>query len=175
MADDPAFSLVPLDDVVGPEEALDAAVESLLDDPFSATVAKDPPIPFGRSWAFDHDIGRFIRSNGAPAEVVGVNALVEYVQAALRTAAGVHPTLPADFGIERPEDFLGVADPTEALSDFLDRGRKALLAYDRIEDVRDFEAEVDLSLGIIFVTKLLIITDQEEAVPLAPFNVEPEG
>lgn len=172
---DPAFQLIPLDDLVDPETALEAAVASVLEDPYSSTETKDPPIPFGRSWAFDHDHGRFVRSNGSPAEVRGESALVEYIQAALRTAAGRHPILPPNFGMQRPEDFLGSADPSEALSDFEDRARKALVVHDRIEAVERFEAEIDLSAGIILVTNLLIITDQEEAIPLGPFQIEPEG
>lgn len=172
---DPAFTLVPIDEIVEPEAALEAAVSSVLEDPYSATEEKDPPIPFGRSWAFDHDHGHFVRSNGSPAEVRGVAALEEYIQAALRTAAGRHAILPPNFGIQRPEDFLGSADPSEALSDFEARARTALTAHDRIEAVERFEAEVNLSLGIIVVTNLLIITDQEEAIPVGPFQIEPEG
>lgn len=172
---DPAFSLVPLEESADPEAVLDAAEESVFDDPFDATEEEDPPIPFGRSWAFDYDRGRFIRSAGAPATTRGVATLVEYVNAAMRTAAGVHPILPPEFGIEDPEDFLGSADPSEALSDFEDRLRAALLAYDRIEDVREFEAEVDLGEGIILVTNLLIVTDQQEVVPLGPTDVEVES
>lgn len=175
MADDPAFSLVPIEDEVSAEDDLDAAVESALDNPYAATVAKDPPIPFGSTWAFDYQKGRFIRSAGSPAQVNGAAALVEYIQTSMRTAAGVHPIFPPDFGIVRPEDFLGAADPTEAISDFQDRLRTALLAHDRIEDVRDFEAEIDLAQGIITVTNLIIITDQAEVLPLAPFDVEPEA
>jgi hypothetical protein len=175
MADqDPAFSLVPLEVGATPDEALDSAEAAIFDDPFAATVEGDPPVPFGKSWAFDYQNGRFYRSAGAPAETRGVASLVEYVQTAMRTAAGVHPIFPPEFGIRRPEDFLGSADPTEALSDFEDRLRTALLAHDRIEDVRQFEAQVDLSEGIITVTNLLIVTDQEEVVPLGPTNVEVE-
>lgn len=175
MADDPAFSLVPIEDEVGAEEDLDAAAESALENVYGATEAKDPPIPFGNTWAFDHQLGRFIRSAGSPAQVSGAAALIEYIQTSMRTAAGVHPIFPPDFGIERPEDFLGSADPTEALSDFEDRLRTALLAHDRIEDVRNFEAEIDLAQGSITVTNLIIITDQAEVLPLAPFDVEPEA
>ena len=173
--EDPAFSLVPLEEGADPEAVLDAAEASVLDDPFAAAEEEDPPIPFGRSWAFDYDRGRFFRSAGAPAETRGVATLVEYVNAAMRTAAGVHPILPPEFGIESPEDFLGVADPTEALSDFEDRLRTALLANDRIEDVREFEADVDLATGVITVTNLLIVTDQEDVVPIGPTNVEVEA
>lgn len=175
MPDDPAFSLVPLEEGADPEAVLDAAEASVLDEPFAAAEADDPPIPFGRSWAFDYDKGRFIRSAGAPAETRDVATLVEYINAAMRTAAGVHPIFPPEFGIESPEDFLGSADPTEALSDFKDRLRTALLVHDRIQDVREFEAEVDLSLGIITVTNLLIVTDQEDVVPIGPTDVEVEA
>jgi hypothetical protein len=172
---EPGFTLVPFDEEAGPEEVLDAAERSALDDPLAIAEVKDPPIPFGQSWAFDHDRGRFIRSAGSPAVVRGTSALVEWVKASLRTAAGVHPILPPYVGIERPEDFLGSVDPTEALADFEDRAREALRAHDRIEDVRNFEAFVDLSQGVIIVTNLVIITDQEETLPLAPFNIEPEA
>lgn len=175
MPEDPAFSLVPLEEGADPEAVLDAAEASVLDDPFGAAETDDPPIPFGRSWAFDYDNGRFFRSAGAPAETRGVSTLVEWINATMRTAAGVHPIFPPEIGIERPEDFLGAADPTEALSDFEDRLRTALLAHDRIQDVREFEADVDLSTGIITVTNLLIVTDQEDVVPIGPTNVEVEA
>lgn len=173
--ENPAFSLVPLEEGADPEAVLDAAEASVFDDPFAAAEGEDPPIPFGRSWAFDYDKGRFIRSAGAPAETRGVATLIEYVNAAMRTAAGVHPILPPEFGIESPEDFLGTVDPTEALSDFQDRLRRALIAHDRIEDVRSFEADWDPSLGIITVTNLLIVTDQEDVVPIGPTDVEVEA
>jgi hypothetical protein len=173
--EDPAFSLIPLEEGADPEAVLDAAEASVLDEPFAAAEADDPPIPFGRSWAFDYDHGRFIRSAGAPAETRDVATLVEYVNAAMRTAAGVHPIFPPEFGIESPEDFLGGVDPTEALSDFEDRLRTALLAHDRIQDVREFEADVDFAKGIITVTNLLIVTDQEDVVPLGPTDVEVEA
>ncbi|MGH2939837.1 MAG: DUF2634 domain-containing protein [Solirubrobacterales bacterium] len=172
---DPAFSLVPVEDSVDAETALEAAAESALEDAYAIPEPEDPPIPFGRTWAFDHDHGRFIRSAGSPAEVLGDNALIEYVQASLRTAAGVHPGLPPSFGIERPEDFLGAADPSEAISDFEDRARRGLRGHDRIRDVRGLEVDIDLSQGIVFVSNFLIITDQEEAIPVPPFNIEPEG
>lgn len=173
--EDPAFSLIPLEEGADPEAVLDAAEASILDDPYAAAEQEDPPIPFGRSWAFDHDKGRFFRSAGGPAETRGVSTLVEYINAAMRTAAGVHPIFPPDFGIESPEDFLGSADPTEALADFEDRLRTALLAHDRIEDVRNFEADWNSSTGIIVVTNLLVVTDQEEVVPIGPTNVEVEA
>jgi hypothetical protein len=173
--EDPAFSLVPLEEGADPEAVLDAAEASVLDDPFAATETDDPPVPFGRSWAFDYDNGRFFRSAGAPAETRGVSTLVEWINATMRTAAGAHPIFPPEIGIERPEDFLGAADPTEALSDFEDRLRTALLAHDRIQDVREFEADIDFSKGIITVTNLLIVTDQEDVVPIGPTNVEVEA
>lgn len=173
--DDPAFSLVPFDNEVTPEDDLNAAEASVLEDTFASTVPRDPPIPFGLTWAFDYDKGRFVRSAGSPAQVSGASALVEYIQTSMRTAAGAHPIFPPNFGIQRPEDFLGAADPTEALADFQERLKTALLAHDRIEDVRDFEADIDLGQGVITVTNLLIITDQAEVLPLAPFNIEPEA
>jgi hypothetical protein len=173
--EDPAFSLVPLEEGADPEEVLDAAEASVLDDPFAAGETSDPPVPFGRSWAFDYDNGRFFRSAGAPAETRGVSTLVEWINTTMRTAAGVHPILPPEVGIERPEDFLGAADPTEALSDFEDRLRTALVAHDRIQDVREFEADIDFATGIITVTNLLIVTDQEDVVPIGPTNVEVEA
>lgn len=175
MPEDPAFSLVPLEEGADPEAVLDAAEASVLDDPFAAAETDDPPVPFGRSWAFDYDNGRFFRSAGAPAETRGVSTLVEWINATMRTAASAHPIFPPEIGIERPEDFLGAADPTEALSDFEDRLRTALLAHDRIQDVREFEADIDFSKGIITVTNLLIVTDQEDVVPIGPTNVEVEA
>jgi hypothetical protein len=153
--------------------ALDAAEAALLEDPASIPVAEDPPIPFGKTWHFDHRAGRFLRVGGAPAPVRGEQALYEWLQALIRTAAGAHPIF-ANFGIEDPEDFLGRVDPAEAFADFEDRLRDGAIEHDRIEDVRDLDADILQEDGLIRINSVTIVTDDPEYLRIGDVLLPPE-
>lgn len=171
---DVGLELIPSgdEDLVSADDQLLAAEASLLDDPF-ATPTEAPPIPFGRSWAFDRTTGRYMRSGTAPLEVRGVGALREWIYNALATAQGRHEVFSDEFGIEDPDDWIGLVDPTDALSTFEPRARDALRQHDRIEDLDEVNASFDPTTGTITVNNFLVITDQADAVPLDNIELTP--
>jgi hypothetical protein len=174
--DNPSFELLPAEDedLISAADQLEAAEASITDDPFGDdAAAEEPSIPMGRSWAWDPISERYVRQGTAPAEVRGRDALREWIYAALRTAQGVHPLLPDDYGIEDPDDWIGVVDPADALSTFEPRALEALVQHDRIEDLDDLTARFDPSTGTITISDLIVITDEAEAVPLTDIELTP--
>lgn len=170
------YELVPPDDEAPtPEDQLDAAELSALDDPLGIPEEPEPPIPFGRSWKFDRERRRFQRAGSAPLEVRGTDALQEWLMNAWTTSAGAHDILPEDFGLNDANAWLGWADPRETLVDLQEDFTGAAQQHDRVVDLDDdLEVDWDPSTGIISINNLTVITDQEESVPLLDVEVEPE-
>lgn len=176
-AEDPSFQLIPVEaESVSAEEALDAAEQSALEDPLAIEVVDPKPIPFGRSWAWDEARGRFFRGiGGSPIEVRGVAALQEWIRLTASTAAGVHPIFSPGFGIEDPDDFIGLVDPTEVVADYEERLRTALVEnHERIAEVDRFRVQWDPSQGVLTIPTFDIIVDDGEAVAVDEFDVRPE-
>ena len=174
--DDATYELLPIEDedLVSAADQLDAAEASVADDPFTATDSpEEPPIPMGRSWAWDAEHECYVRHGTAPAEVRGRDALREWIYSCLRTAQGVHPIFSDAFGIEDPDDWIGLADPTDALATFEPRATDALTQHDRIEELDELTAEYDPSTGVITIEDLVVITDEAEAVPVSDFDLAP--
>lgn len=168
--------LLPIEDedLISAADRVAAAEASFLDDPFGPQASsEDPPIPMGKSWAWDAGRERYVREGTAPLEVQGRDALKEWCGAALRTAQGVHPIFSDAFGIEDPDDWIGLADPADALATFEPRAADALTVHDRIEELDDLTASYDPSTGVISIEDLVIVTDEAEAVPLTPFELKP--
>jgi hypothetical protein len=163
----------PLDeDLISADDALASAEASLTDD-INAPGAAPPPIPFGKSWAWDRRNERYVRAGTAPLQVTGYDALREWIYSALQTAQGVHPVFSDQFGIEDPEDWIGLADPSDAMATFEPRAREALLQHERIEDVDEMDIAFDPDTGTITVSNIIIITDASEAVPLSDIEITP--
>lgn len=173
---DPDFTLLPSDEegATDIDARLDAAEEALLTDPAQLAAQVQAPIPFGRSWSFDWQGGRFYRSGTAPTEVRGEGALIQWIQAAMHTASGAHPIFSNAFGLEDPEAVLDQLDPEEALDDFEADMREALTQHDRIQDVQDFAATFDPSTGVVTITSLTVVTDVNEELSLPPLVVRTE-
>lgn len=110
---------------------------------------------------------------GAPIETRGTDTLRQWMFAALHTAQGAHPVFPPSFGIEDPDDWIGGVDPTDALSTFEPRANDALTQHDRVEEVDDITAEYDPDEGVISIEDLVVITDEQEAVPLTEVELTP--
>lgn len=173
--EDSGFGLLPTDDMpLSPEEELDNAVAARLEDVHAIADRPVAPIPFGRSWNWDWDRGRFHRVGSAPAEVREHKSLYEWILNALHTAAGHHPTLPDSFGIEDPGAMFGEVDPSLAMSDWEREVEVALLAHDRIKAVDSIELEWDPTAGIVYLTRMDVITDEGEAVALLDIPIDPE-
>jgi hypothetical protein len=170
------LTLVPADErEVTAEEELDAAEASLLEEVGAIPVDPGPPIPFGRTWAFDFEAQRFIRSGtGGPVEVRGEAALIQWMQAVLKTAAGAHPSLPSNIGLDSIDEYIGTPDPSEALADFREDVQRALLVHDRIAAVQGPDCTHFPDRGLIVINRLVITTDEEEAVAILDFPLTPE-
>lgn len=164
------FELVPPDaPAVSADERLDAAEREALEDPLAGDDGEEPLIPFGRTWQFDWETRRF-----TGLQVRGEEALQQLIVTALQTARGAHGSVPEEFGFDDPDDFIGQADPAEAMADYETRLRDALLQIRRIEEIDDFDYEIDQEAGIVYLETLTIITDSGEAVPLEDVPVQLE-
>jgi hypothetical protein len=171
---DADFELLPVaaGEALDADTALDAAEASVLDDPLRTTEPEDPPIPYGRTPAFDFASGRFIRvGDGATPWVSGRDALRQWFGAMLATGRGACPIFSDEFGIENPDDYIGGVDPDPELATLEDRLREGVQGHDRIEDIDDFEVSYDPSEGVITLLDLTIITDEQEAVVVGSFDV----
>jgi hypothetical protein len=168
-----AFALIPSGDdpVASSSDQLDVAASGALEG-VVAPGPEDAPIPFGRTWSFDFEAGRFNRVGGAPAELTGADSLKVWLEAATRTALGAHPIF-TSFGMENPEDVIGTVDATEALSDLEERLRDAILVHDRVADMEDVIASVNPDQGVVSIDTLTVITDQEDNVALLDVNFTP--
>jgi len=163
MADPPSF--LPVDGLTS-EEVLQTLEDAL--DPSSRIdllVAADPPIPVGRSWAYDFAQGRFLPavSGQGLLETHGAGTLRSWVEKCLSTARGAHPIHPAGYGLVRREDLIGgpVAHPP---ADLEDRIRDALTFHPRIADITDFGVAYDLNDDFVAVV-FTVLTDRSEQIP----------
>lgn len=174
MPEEDDFELLPvaLGEVLDADTALDSAEASVLDDPLALSEPESPPIPYGRTPAFDFDTGRFVRvGDGATPWVHGRDALRQWFGAMLATGRGACPIFSDEFGMENPDDYLGGVDPEPELATLEDRLREGAQFHDRVEDIDDFEVEHDPAEGVIALKDLTIITDEQEAVVVGNFDV----
>lgn len=175
--DNASFELLPIEDtdLISASEQLEAAEASIADNPFGAgaATAAPAPVPFGRTWQWEPDTERYVRLGSAPVEARGLDSLRQWIYAALQTAQGVHAVFPTAFGIEKPDDWIGGVDPTDALVTFEPRANVALKRHDRIEELDDLTAEYDPDEGVITIEDIVVITDEQEAVPLTEVELTP--
>lgn len=173
MADDilDAFELLPADDpATDPANDLAAAEASVLSDP-PLPEAEDPPLPFGRSWVFDFERGRFVRQGQSPAETTGLGALAQWCQMAVRTARYAHAVFSDDFGVEDPDLVIGEVRVDELIGEFEQQVREALLVHERIADVTEFDATYDPTTGTLSVT-FTIVTDEDDELAIGNVQVQ---
>lgn len=174
-ADDIDAQFLPAEDELSPDADLAAAEASALEDPFSIPVAEDAPVPFGRTWFFDWDRGRFIRHGSAPAEARGDGALIQWCQMALRSAWMAHRVFSPEFGIERPDSPIGLsgAEAEAEAADWAARAREALLVHDRIVEVEGLS--VRLLEDAIYFGPFTVVTDESDSVVVGPLTIREEG
>lgn len=168
---DDAFELLPVEDEdVDVDEDLDAAVASALDDPFEIEPVSDPPVPLGRTWKFDWDLGRFRRHGERPAEARGEEALHEWLLGAAHTARGAHPIFSDEYGTDAPDAPIGAnaADVEEALSDYEERLREAWTQHDRVSDVVDLKISFDPTGDVVILEDVVVVLDEDERFRFGP-------
>jgi Protein of unknown function (DUF2634) len=135
------------------EEALDQRPDS--DD---LVVTQEPPLPVGRSWAFDFERKAFERAPGqtGPVEIRGDDALRQWIETTLRTARGAHPIYSDDYGIDMPADFIGGTASSFPLDVYEDAVTEALLVHRQIASVEDFDVLYDPEQEYVGVSFTLI-------------------
>lgn len=170
-AADEGFELVPPESAeVTPEEELTAA-EAAAALPDEQAVQQEP---FGYSWSFDWEAGRFRRHGQAPARVSGHDALREWCMMALNSARFAHVVFSDVFGIDSPNEPIGNAIDSEAESDYEEKIRTALVVHDRIADVIDFEMDYDPTEGILYIDSFVVVTDEDEELPFGDLQLGEE-
>lgn len=165
-ADDLDFELLPSDDEgLSPAEELQAAIAGAVAEPGAVIPqAEEAPRPLGRTWVFDFEAGRFVRSGGSPAPTSGFGAVQQWVLMAAHTARYAHKVFSDEFGMERPEEGVGELSGTEIVSDYEQHLREAVLVHDRITALDKFVAAVDPLSGDLIITYFEIVTDEEEVI-----------
>ncbi len=160
------FEMIPPEEADPEAEtaALDAAEASALPEPDEALLPEDPVEPLGRTWLFNFETGRFVRSGQAPAGVSGVGALKVWILMAIHTARGAHAVFTDAFGIEDPNLMIGAVDGASLVDEYGAQIREALLVHDRISDVEEYVAEYYPDQGVMYIENLTILTDEEETL-----------
>jgi hypothetical protein len=155
------LELIPADDVIGADDALAAAAASALEDPVPQA-DEDVQEPFGRTWLFDFERGRFVRDGIAPRVTTGRQSLAVWANMAMRTARGQHPVFSPEFGHDDPDAVIGeAANVDDRAGDWLAATADALLVHDRIASVENVSAYFDQTEWAYVVETMDVYTDEE--------------
>lgn len=181
MADarDEGFELLPIDDAEIPaQDALNAAAAAALgdrEDPPSIETAG--PIPFGVSWAFDWEAGRFKRHGQSPVRVTGLDALREWCMMAVNSTRFAHGVFSDRFGMDDPNELIGggLGEDDDIASDAEEKIREALMIHDRIVDVTEFDIEWNPVEGILYLHSFTAVTDEADELPFADIQLAEEA
>ena len=172
------FGLIP-DEGLTAEADLEAAAASALAEPDDAVV-EPPRVPFGRTWKMDWKTGRFLRHGSSPMEVRGTQALEQWLMMAAHAAWGAHAVFDGEFGTERPDSPLGMVGE-EALveaGDWAARLVEAWTVHDRVVGVEElavrFIDDETIFLGSPAGGPFIVITDEDEEVPVGPLTFAPQ-
>lgn len=163
------FTLLPADDGdISPAQDLEAAIAgAVAESSVVAPEGEEAPVPFGRSWWFDFEAGRFVRAGSSPVPTTGLDSLAQWVLMVMHSARFAHSVFSDRFGMEYPDAPLGHLDTGEMVGDFEARLRDAVLEHDRITALNSFEASFDPTQGVLSIDYFEIVTDEEEVVPVA--------
>lgn len=165
---DLGFTLIPPDDLgVTSADDLDAAEQAALDTPVTPE-PEEPREPFGMSWVFDFERGRFVRNGSDAAQTRGAGALGQWCLMALHSARYAHAVFDDEFGFEEPDDVLG--GTTVLFDDWSLRARDALLVHDRIVDVQ-LDGAYDPTSGVLTLTTFVVTTDEDEQLDMGELSM----
>jgi hypothetical protein len=165
------FPLIPTEEGLSAEQDLQAAAEAALAP--APAEAEAAPAPYGRSWAFDFVNRRMVRRGDAPAEVEGVDALVQWCLMAVYSVRYAHAVFTDNFGMEQPYQLLGLADPTPYVLDMERKLKSALTVHDRIVNVQNYRASYDPTQGVLFIEHFEVVTDEEDVIPISGLELLP--
>jgi hypothetical protein len=168
------FNLVPTDDeTLSPADELAASIAgAVTEDGFVASLPDtSPAVPFGRTWIFDFETGRFLRAGTSPVPTTGFGALQQWVLMAVKSARFAHAVFSDDFGMEEPDAAIGELFVAEGISDYEQRLREAVLVHDRVTALENFEATYDPVAGVLAIAYFEVVTDEEERVPVTDITL----
>jgi Protein of unknown function (DUF2634) len=157
-------TLIPADQ---PEDQrVDAAVASALTD------ADTPPdeeeaIPFGMSWAFNFETGRFVREGSGATRTYGVDTLEQWCLMAMNSTRFAHDVFSEAFGVESLDDIIGTVMASELAAEFEARLRDALLVHDRVVAIEDFAVDYQPAEDALYVQAFTVVTDEEDRVSVS--------
>ena len=167
---EPGESLIPGDDL---DQRVDAAVASALAE--ETEEGEPEAVPFGRSWNFDFEQGRFVHEGSGAMRVYGGTALSMWCLMALHSTRFAHDVFSEAFGVENVDDLIGSAMSGEIGSEYEARMREALLVHDRIVALEDFTVEFDPADDAVYVSDFTVVTDEDERVSVDGTAVGPGG
>lgn len=172
-ADEPGFELLPSDDeTLSPADELAASAAGAVAEAGEITPEADPaPAPFGRTWVFDFETGRFVRSGTSPLPTTGFGALEQWILMAVHTARFAHSVFSDDFGMEEPEKGIGELRSGEMIADYEQRLREAVLVHDRVTALENFTASYNPIEGVLTITYFEVVTDEGEVIPMTDITL----
>jgi hypothetical protein len=161
------FELLPADDEgLSPADELAASVAGAVAEPGAVQPDANPaPAPFGKTWVFDFETGRFVRAGASPVPTNGFGALQQWVLMAVHSARYAHSVFTDEFGMESPDDGIGELRSAEMVSDYEQRLREAVLVHDRVTALQNFAASYNPIEGVLYISYFEVVTDEEEVVP----------
>lgn len=171
--DDLGLELLPSDDEgLSPADELTAAIAGAIAEPNAIVPqAEDAPTPFGRTWVFDFEEGRFVRSGSSPAPTAGFGAVQQWVLMAMHSARYAHSVFSDNFGMEQPEQGIGEMIGAEVISDFEQHLREAVLVHERITALDKFKASIDPTTGDLTISYFEVVTDEDEVISFSDITL----
>lgn len=155
------FTLLPAVTPLSGDEQLSAA-EALL----SLTQNAEPAVrTYGRTWVFDHRTGQFARNGSSPAGCDGLDALVQWIHAAVRTprlAALIHSE---NYGVDIDDLFIGGLGTAAEFADYKAALTDAIILHDRVSQVTDFLVTFASDDDAAFVS-FTVLTDQDHQIEI---------
>lgn len=172
-----SFPFLPDDVKISPEDDLAASIARQLDVPAQAVaLPEDQTIPFGRSWEFDFEQGRFVRAGASPIETRGFGALIQWCYMAIHTARLAHKRVfSSQFGMDVPDEPLGEFPEGEILADWQRSLAEALLVHDRISSVENLSLDWDPVEGVLTIESLDVVTDESDQLSLGGVQINIGG
>lgn len=149
-----AGALIP---TLQPPISADAQLAAALSASPPTPATADPPVPFGRGWAFDFLNSRFIRYGSSPAIASGLDNLRMWIEKTLRTKRFAHPIYSNQYGMQLPREIIEARFDGELTAEYAQAITEALLVHDRIQKVRDFAFNFDDADGILAVRFTVVL------------------
>ena len=131
---------------------MDAAVASALTE--ETEEGEPEAVPFGSSWNFDFEQGRFVHEGSGAMRVYGGTALSMWCLMALHSTRFAHDVFSEAFGVESVDDLIGSVMAARSAAEYEARMRDALLVHDRIVALEDFTVEFDPADDALYVSRL---------------------